>query len=235
MNALRAADGRPLTATDQPAPCDHEPTAAPAGSPHPTREPLINLMISWSTLHQELRRHCGTASDVTDPFTFTDFCSRTTDGAPLDPADIVRAALLGHIRIIITDPAGRIERVGRRQRLFRGLTRDAVLLHHHQCIWPGCTIPASRCQADHLHPHREGGPTSISNGGPLCGFHNRFKAAFGYRIERTPGGHWRILRPDGTSITPTRRSPTPIRYGIEVDAAGTHPPRPGPSGWELAA
>jgi hypothetical protein len=89
--------------------------------------------------------------------------------------------------------------IGRRQRLFTGALREAVMLHSTRCIWPGCWRPTSQCQADHLLPHVNDGPTCAANGGPLCGCHNRFKTR-GYTTHRDHHGHWHHYRPDGTEI-----------------------------------
>jgi len=41
--------------------------------------------------------------------------------------------------------------------------------------------------------------TNPANGGPACGFHNRWKQT-GYRVHRDPHGNWHTYRPDGTEI-----------------------------------
>jgi len=40
--------------------------------------------------------------------------------------------------------------MGRKQRLFKGPLRDAVLMHSRWCTWPGCNRPAEQCEADHV-------------------------------------------------------------------------------------
>lgn len=175
---------------------------APSGS----REPLTTLVFDEASLRRWLEG--DTAADATDLDLLRRFAAGTADGAPVPADDLVRSMLLGQVRVILRRSDGVITTVGRRQRLFRGLIRDAVTLQHPTCIWPGCGVPASRCEADHLHPHAVGGATASCNGGPLCGFHNRFKAAHGFRVERGDEGRWHVLRPDGAPITgdpPPRR------------------------------
>jgi hypothetical protein len=60
-------------------------------------------------------------------------------------------------------------------------------------------MPASRCEADHVLPYSQAGPTSTRNGGPVCNHHNRWKTR-GYRTWRDPEGFWHTYRPDGTEI-----------------------------------
>jgi hypothetical protein len=31
------------------------------------------------------------------------------------------------------------------------------------CRWPGCDVPAMRCDLDHTIPHAKGGPTHAGN------------------------------------------------------------------------
>ena len=80
-----------------------------------------------------------------------------------------------------------------------GRYADAVMLTSPRCVWPGCYRPTSQCQADHMLPHLDDGPTSTANGAPLCGHHNRWKTS-GYTTHRDRDGHWHHHRPDGTEI-----------------------------------
>ena len=43
------------------------------------------------------------------------------------------------------------------------------------CRWPGCTIPATRCQLDHRIEYHQGGPTSPDNLVNLCQHHHNIK------------------------------------------------------------
>jgi hypothetical protein len=100
---------------------------------------------------------------------------------------------------VVLDGAGVVVDMGRKQRLFTGALRDAVLFGSRRCTWCGCNVPGSVCQADHVLPWSNAGPTSASNGGPQCGHHNRWKSR-GYRTHRDEHGHWHHYRPDGTEI-----------------------------------
>ncbi len=133
-----------------------------------------------------------------DPNTY--MC-RTGDGHNIDPTEAVTNSLDGlaaHIRRMIVDASGVVIDLGRARR-FTGSARTAATGVHTCCIWPGCTVPASACEIDHLHDHSRGGTTSPSNGAPLCGKHNRWKQK-GYSIRRLPDGTWHTTRPDGTQL-----------------------------------
>ena len=132
----------------------------------------------------------------------TGFRCSTLDGTPVDPAEAVTNALLGHVRRVVVDRAGVVVNMGRRTRLFTGPRHLAVLIGETTCYWPGCNEPVTHCQADHLEGFnsRTRGPTNPHNGGPACGRHNRLKE-HGYTTHRDPDGHWHVHRPDGTEIT----------------------------------
>jgi len=90
----------------------------------------------------------------------------------------------------------------RRRRLFTGPAQLAVKLASSECYWPGCHVPVSDCQVDHLLPwadHSGGGRTNPGNGGPACGKHNRHKER-GFSVWRDEAGTWHVHRPDGTEL-----------------------------------
>jgi 5-methylcytosine-specific restriction endonuclease McrA len=70
--------------------------------------------------------------------------------------------------------------VSRTSRLFIDAIRRAIEVGHRRCTHEYCDEPLSRCQADHIVPYSEGGPTVQENGRLLCGFRNRL------RVKRPP-------------------------------------------------
>lgn len=166
-------------------------------------EPLVNIHVDADTLAEEIeamadpdpnpRRHRVAPLDP-----MTRRCE-TSDGIPLAPSEVVAAVFAGQVRRVVHDSTGVIIDFGRRRRLFTGAARAAVLQASTHCVWPGCNVPSSRCQADHLTEWQEQGDTNVANAAPLCGRHNRFKST-GYRVYRDDGGQWRTLRPDGSRL-----------------------------------
>lgn len=140
---------------------------------------------SASNGHDFLRRRC-----------------ETDRGVPITPAEALAAAIAGQVRRIVVDSNGTVLAMGRRQRLFTGAARQAVLLAANHCVWPGCRVPSSACEADHLTPWANNGPTDVSNAAPLCTRHNRFKV-HGFTVWRDEHGGWHTLRPDGSDIVDT--------------------------------
>ncbi len=176
--------------------------------------PLVNIFTNENTLRYAIRNYFGHDTDVDDlgdpGISDRLWMCHTANGAPVDPHDLVIAALIGNIRKVVTDSSGRVIDLGRRQRLFTGAAREAVLLSGNRCCWPGCEQTGPFLQIDHLTPwtgptrDRGGGKrgeTNTLNGAPLCATHNRRKHADHTTITRDHTG-WHHHRPDGTEIAP---------------------------------
>jgi len=170
-----------------------------AASAHPGEGqgplPVLNILIDRDTFETEL-----TGGDH-DPTRYRDMTCRTQHGDPLPIAEASAMALLSHIRRVVYDATSTVIDLGRKQRLFTGAAREAVMLMHTTCIWHGCEAPIRRCQADHnTEWGHQSGVTCPHNGAPLCGVHNRLKHRMRYRIVRNDDGSFSILHPDGTPL-----------------------------------
>ena len=88
--------------------------------------------------------------------------------------------------------ARRLESYGPARRFFTAGQRLALAARDGGCSFPGCTVPASWCQAHHVIAWKDGGPTTIDNGTLLCGFHHREHAGLGWTCEMRYGApRWR--------------------------------------------
>ena len=180
-------------------------------------EPLINIFTNEATFNYAIRNYfggSGSGNAGADSDTLGDpgsserlWLCQTASGAPVDPHDLVVAALIGRVRRVVTDEAGRVINLGRSSRFFTGAAREAVLLSGDRCCWPGCEQRGEFLQIDHLTPFngpaggRGGGETNTHNGGPMCGPHNRAKHGGRFTVKRDRTG-WHHFRPDGTEIAP---------------------------------
>ncbi|MFN8018888.1 MAG: DUF222 domain-containing protein [Acidimicrobiales bacterium] len=165
--------------------------------------PDPRLPTWWSDLANQPTRNPDTDGDTGNDRTDgpASYRCEGLDGRPVDPTEAVAATLLvGHIRRVVYGADSVVIDLGRRSRLFTGPARLAVMLTATTCFWPGCTQPVHHCQADHLQPWQDDGPTSPGNGAPACGKHNRWRN-HGYTVQRDPAGNLHIHRPDGTEIT----------------------------------
>jgi hypothetical protein len=169
-----------------------------------TPDIVTNLVIDQVTYRRILIFLATGIRPPTDPDDESFRCS-TLDGHPVEPTEAVAASLLGKLRRVVIGADSVVIDLGRTARLFTGSARLAAQLGATECFWPGCHVPVSQCQIDHLIPFTErddgggGGGTCPGNGGPACGKHNRHKER-GYSVWRDPAGHWHTHRPDGTEI-----------------------------------
>ncbi len=168
---------------------------AAAAAPPWTKQalPTVNYLIDHATYDATL------AGEPIDPMRYRDITCRSQAGHHLHPTDVVNTSLIGHIRRVVHDSAKVIINLGRRQRLFTGSAREAVMLLDTTCAWIGCDTPTDWCQADHSLSWKAHGNTVPRNGSPLCGRHNNLKER-GYTITRDPNGAWHTHGPDGHEI-----------------------------------
>ncbi|MDJ0769953.1 MAG: DUF222 domain-containing protein [Ilumatobacter sp.] len=162
----------------------------------------VNLVCDLDQYEQRLESEItGEPVDV-DPSTVKERRCETTDGVPVDPRQMVAAAVLGRLRLIVTDEAGVIVHAGRKRKLFNGALREAIMAIDPMCGWLGCTLRAQICDIDHLEPRSRGGPTNPRNGKILCHKHNVFKHVNDFRVSRRSDGTIEIHRPDGSQLRP---------------------------------
>ena len=116
-----------------------------------TPEPLIVVHIDWDTFNTEADRYAnlGPPPDPADIFRDGYLCE-TTDGEPISPAQAFRLALQHQIQRCVIDAASLNVDLGRKQRLFKGAARDAVLYRDRGCTETGCDTTTRWCDTDHI-------------------------------------------------------------------------------------
>ena len=92
----------------------------------------------------------------------------------------------------VAHPGGtRVESYGPARRFFTTSQRLAMAARDGGCSFPGCTTPASWCQAHHVVAWTDGGATILDNGTLLCGFHHRHFEQLGWHCQVNDGTpHW---------------------------------------------
>lgn len=105
--------------------------------------------------------------------TFAGRICELADGTVVTPGSLAPWLCGACVERVVFDTPSRVIDVGVRRRFFDGATRRAVECRDRQCFHEYCDLPAHRCQADHVVPYSEGGPTTVDNGRLACGFHNR--------------------------------------------------------------
>ncbi|GAB2465740.1 HNH endonuclease signature motif containing protein [Jatrophihabitans fulvus] len=84
-----------------------------------------------------------------------------------------------------------IEAYGTAHRLFTERDRLAMIARDIGCTFPGCTVPALWCEADHVTDWADTGRTGVDDGHLACPHHHREKRRNGWdviMIDRIP--HW---------------------------------------------
>ncbi|MGH3962549.1 MAG: DUF222 domain-containing protein [Pseudonocardiaceae bacterium] len=167
------------------------------------------------------RRGGGVDVRVTIPYTALlgadDLPGELAGYGPI-PAAVARdLAAAGTWRRILTDPAsGRPLDYGTTRYRPPAHLAGLVITRDQTCQFPGCRVPAHRCDLDHGIPHNpaEGtGPTSETNVGPKCRNHHQIKQTPGWSVTHHPDGCTTWTTPSGHtyhSQPPPLTDPQPL-------------------------
>jgi hypothetical protein len=123
----------------------------------------------------------------------------TLAGLDDDPAELVghgpipanvgrKLAADANWRRVLTDPDTRtVLDLGHRRIPTPALAR---LVRHRdtRCVFPGCGMPAIRCDLDHTIAHADGGRTALDNLGLLCRHHHSAKHRGGWALGQPEPG-----------------------------------------------
>ena len=119
------------------------------------------------------------------------------------PASAARAlAADGEWRRLVTDPlSGGLLDYGRRTYTPPADLAAFVITRDGTCRFPGCGMPAVRCDLDHEVAWEDGGGTDRDNLGPLCRRHHRLKTYTGWALRRNADGGVTWTSPAGGIYT----------------------------------
>jgi hypothetical protein len=109
-------------------------------------------------------------------------------GANLGTNWVQRLSCDAEISRIVFGPAGEVLDSGRATRTFTAAQIRAIIARDKHCIWPGCDAPPGWCDVHHIIHWANGGPTSVENGGLICGRHHDRVHLYGYEIDTDTGG-----------------------------------------------
>lgn len=143
------------------------------------------------------------------------------DGGETVPAAAVEQAICGAGAVPVTvDSCGNPLDVGREQRLFTPRQRIALAVRDGGCLWPGCVMRASYCEAHHIDEWAaHEGRTDVERGVLLCRYHHMNLHHRGYRIRRDGTGPLMLHPPDGPGTELRPQSPLRWRWGPPTRAA----------------
>lgn len=119
----------------------------------------------------------------------------TANGIPI-PAGAARTMLCNAgIRSMVFGAKSQILDIAQESRFFPKYMRRALQAKYRGCAYPGCTMPASRCEADHIIPWEEGGATSVDNGCLFCPMHHHARHCGLFTVVRNEDGPPMVLLP----------------------------------------
>lgn len=103
---------------------------------------------------------------------------------------LIRRVVMSNQRVV---ELGTAQRFATEQQFLALTARDG------SCRWPGCDIPATWCDVDHLVPAHAGGPTTLNNLVLWCRHHHREKHRPGVTVHGD-AHHLHVELADGTSV-----------------------------------
>ena len=152
------------------------PTSAELGRTSGQRraDALVEMATRSRTAPADGKRPAPLFSVLVDLPTLTGRVCELAQGQVLTPGSLLPWLEGADLERAVFAPPRRVE-VSATARLFTGATRRAIVLRDRVCTHPYCDVPASACQADHIGPYADHGPTTQENGQLRCGFHNRLR------------------------------------------------------------
>jgi hypothetical protein len=128
----------------------------------------------------------------------------------------------------LTDPAtGELLDVGAREYVPSAALARFVRGRDRSCRWPGCAMPAVRCDLDHREPfdhaaapegRDQPGPTVRDNLDPLCRRHHRIKTATAWVSTRQAAGPSVWTSPCGRHYTQPNEPVVDATLDVEAPA-----------------
>lgn len=110
------------------------------------------------------------------------------EGAPIPVPTARRLACDAELIPAVLATNGRVLDVGRTHRLITRAQRTALAVEQPTCMYPGCTIGWRTCEAHHIVPWSEGGPTDLANLVHLCGRHHDAVHTEAWTVRRAESG-----------------------------------------------
>ncbi|MFJ2618320.1 HNH endonuclease signature motif containing protein [Glutamicibacter sp. NPDC087344] len=208
--------------TDAPATADSSGESGPGdretGEPADTASPLL----PFEAMRPELRRLMGllatlkstgkTRSASAEIGIIMDYDKMiaagedfafTITGIPVSPGEARALLCNAGLYPVVLNGKSQILDLGRTQRLFSKAQARAIRAAYRGCAYPGCSMPAERCELDHLDKWEHGGSTDIGSSNLHCEVHHIARHCGLFHAVKVPGSRPMVLLPK--SLDPQRR------------------------------
>ena len=110
---------------------------------------------------------------------------------------MLAASAPSFIRILTHPDTGTVLSVGRKRYKVPKDLRQYLQIRDGTCRFPGCTMPAERCDMDHSLDWQFGGETEHENLAHLCRGHHTIKGATEWTVVQTEGSVLTWTSPSG--------------------------------------
>jgi len=134
---------------------------------------------------------------------------RTFDGERLEPTGVGHLFCDAVRHLLTVDDQGLPLHLGHAVRHANRAQRRAMAARDGGCVFPGCDCPPSWCDAHHVVPHHDGGPTDLPKMALLCRHHHGVTHRKGWAMVARPDQTFRWTTPSGRTLYSQRRHAPP--------------------------
>ncbi|HSR43707.1 MAG TPA: DUF222 domain-containing protein [Acidimicrobiia bacterium] len=120
---------------------------------------------------------------------------------------VAETSLSDEWRFVVTDAEHQPICSGITRRRPTAADRRAIETAFPTCTFPGCRVPSTRCDLDHMTPWSDGGPTCWCNLAPLCRHDHRVRHGAGWSYRRTEAGSHEWTSPLSHRYSSEARAP----------------------------
>ena len=131
-------------------------------------------------------------------------------GMPVSEVTVNRIACDCSITRHIFDSESVLIDLGREKRVVSPKLRKALERRDQHCRWPGCTRPATWCEAHHVIPWMRGGPTNSKNLILLCTRHHWQVHEGRWQLFLHADGRLEVVKPP-VDFAAMPRAPAPLQ------------------------
>jgi hypothetical protein len=209
-------------------------------TPGQRRHDALQALITRA-LNQDLPMSGGTPTTVLLTIDFDQLKTRLTDhglatttldglvatshGNLLTPAEALRLAGQAQLIPVITSKTGGVLAYGRTRRVASEGQRYALIARDRGCTAPGCDQPPEHCEAHHITPWNNGGPTDLHNLALACYYHHDNHEKLGWTIVMQNGHPWWIpppwIDPHQVPIQNTMHHPDRLLPELQLGSGAT--------------
>lgn len=126
--------------------------------------------------------------------------AHTPQGVRLQDGSTRKLLCDSRLHPVVVDSLGVPLDLGRSVRLAKPSQRRAMSLRDGGCVFPGCALPTSWCDAHHLDEWGPGGHTDVARMASLCRHHHGVVHRTGWQMRARPDGRFWFVTPSGVAF-----------------------------------